>query len=69
MENSHYVQNIIPADISAYMYKSRLEEHLKAMFHGEIIPVRHVERRFEFFAPRVVHQVGIFWLLASNLSR
>ncbi|KAL4867882.1 hypothetical protein BDV12DRAFT_170489 [Aspergillus spectabilis] len=53
MDNSHYVQTIVRADLAAYIYKSRLEELLERMFR-RIIPVRHEAGRFEFFAPSKV---------------
>ncbi|CBF86711.1 uncharacterized protein ANIA_11335 [Aspergillus nidulans FGSC A4] len=37
-DKCNYVQNIVPADLTAYIYKSRLEQLLRAMF-GENIEV------------------------------
>ncbi|KAL3437461.1 hypothetical protein BDV09DRAFT_192827 [Aspergillus tetrazonus] len=56
MDKSNNVQTIIRADLTAYIYKSRLEKLLREMF-GENIKVnalQHKADRFEFFAPRKV---------------
>ncbi|KAL4761392.1 uncharacterized protein BDW70DRAFT_159953 [Aspergillus foveolatus] len=71
-DKRNYAQNIVPADLTAYIYKSRLEKLLQEMF-GENIKVnapQHKADRFEFFAPRMVTDVGIhpsLWL--SSLTQ
>ncbi|KAL4754382.1 hypothetical protein BDW72DRAFT_190244 [Aspergillus terricola var. indicus] len=72
MDKGNYVQTIVRADLTAYIYKSRLEKLLQQMF-GEIIQVnalQHIADRFEFLAPEKVTDDDLMYgWNSSRLSR
>ncbi|KAE8348042.1 hypothetical protein BDV28DRAFT_153385 [Aspergillus coremiiformis] len=53
-----FVQNIIGPDMAGYIRKEILEAKLRTLF-GCAIPVRHINERFVFNAPRLLTQSEI----------